>query len=89
MKTWSDALITTATRLSDHLGPLTKLIDSAMDRVVSVPTAQACSYPDLCGTQCIFAYCSPYGGDTLWIRTYGEGCGPYQQKCTIDYCGGC
>ncbi len=88
MKTWSDALITAATRVSDHLGPLTKLIDSTMDRVISVPAAQACSYPDLCGSECVFAYCEP-GTDLLLIVTYGLGCGPFQQKCTIDYCGAC
>lgn len=87
-KTWSDAIITFTANVSDYLGPVAKMIDTVMDRVVSIQTAQACSngWP-ICSSECVFAYCG--SGDTLLIITYGLNCSPQGVKCAYDYCGAC
>jgi len=52
MKTWSDSIVTLAVHVSEHLGPLTTLIDDMADRLIGKHTAQACSGAYACGSSC-------------------------------------
>lgn len=51
MKTLSDSALTLVSRLSEHLGPVTTLIDSTMDRLAGQQVARACPGA-LCDQEC-------------------------------------
>jgi hypothetical protein len=71
MNAWSDSAVTLATRLSDHLGPVTTLIDNMANRLLGKPVAQTCS-GRYCGTFCTTP-CGYYGLDA-YVSYYGTYC---------------
>jgi hypothetical protein len=97
MKQWSDSALTSVAHLSDRLGRAARMLDTIMDRVVTVQTAKACGgfnwYYCANLSYCIYGYACRESNQ-IRINTYvmssSNNCyNPWATTCTLNSCQGC